>query len=58
MSDTQLKQLLATELEQPAPPAALALAGELARRGGGATSAVLYYGSALRAGKLTGIGDF
>ncbi len=53
-----LPQLLAGELEQPAPPAALALARELAQRGGAATSAVLYYGSALRAGELTGILDF
>src|SRR5690606_22196034 len=35
-----------------------ALAGELARRGGAATTAVLYYGSALRAGSLEGILDF
>jgi hypothetical protein len=58
VTGAQLRQLLATELEQPAPPAALALAAELARRGGAATSAVLYYGSALRAGELTGILDF
>lgn len=58
MTDTALQQLLAPELERPAPPAVLALASELARRGGAATSAVLYYGSALRAGELTGVLDF
>jgi hypothetical protein len=55
---TSLRQLLAAELEQPAPPAAQALARELARRGGAATAAVLYYGSALRAASLEGILDF
>lgn len=58
MSATSLRQLLAAELEQPAPPAAQALAAELAQRGGAATAAVLYYGSALRAGALDGILDF
>jgi hypothetical protein len=53
-----LQQLLAAELDQPAPPAAQTLALELARRGGTATVAVLYYGSALRAGSLDGILDF
>jgi hypothetical protein len=58
VTDAPLRQLLAGELEQPAPPAAVALAHELARRGGAATGAVLYYGSALRAGDLAGILDF
>jgi hypothetical protein len=58
VTDAPLRQLLAGELAQPAPPAAVALARDLARRGGAATSAVLYYGSALRAGELTGILDF
>ena len=53
-----LRQLLAAELQQAAPAAAFALAAELARRGGPATAAVLYYGSALRAGELDGILDF
>jgi hypothetical protein len=53
-----LTALVATELAQPAPPAARALAAELARRGGTATAAVLYYGSALRAADLSGILDF
>lgn len=57
MTDT-LRELLATELTQAAPPAAQALAAELARRGGTATAAVLYYGSALRSAELTGILDF
>lgn len=58
MSRQRLRELLEVELAQPAPEGALALAAELARRGGTATSAVLYYGSALRAGSLEGILDF
>ena len=58
MTINALPDLLATELAQPAAPGAQALAAELARRGGAATSAVLYYGSALRAGELDGILDF
>jgi hypothetical protein len=53
-----LTQLLAAELDRPVPPGALALAEEFARRGGTATAAVLYYGSALRAETLEGILDF
>jgi hypothetical protein len=53
-----LTQLLAAELDRPTPPGALALAEDLARRGGIATAAVLYYGSALRAESLDGILDF
>jgi len=58
VSDTSLAALVATEIAQPAPPAAHALAAELAHRGVSATAAVLYYGSALRAGELGGILDF
>lgn len=58
MTSNPLRDLLATELAQPAPPAAQAMAAQLASRGGAATSAVLYYGSALRAGELGGILDF
>jgi hypothetical protein len=58
VSATALRELLATELDAAAPGAAQALAAELARRGGKATMAVLYYGSALRAGDLTGVLDF
>ncbi|HTQ37003.1 MAG TPA: hypothetical protein VMH77_08195, partial [Steroidobacteraceae bacterium] len=58
MNAASLRQLLAAELEQPAPEPARALAQQLARRGGRATAAVLYYGSALRAGDLDGILDF
>jgi hypothetical protein len=58
VSDTRLHELLRAELQRPAPTGALALAGELARRGGAATSVVLYYGSALRAETLDGILDF
>ena len=58
MTAGSLQQLLTAELDQPAPPAAQALALELASRGGGATVAVLYYGSALRAESLEGVLDF
>ncbi len=53
-----LSRLLATELAQPTPAPARALAAELARRGGTSTRAVLYYGSSLRAETLDGILDF
>jgi hypothetical protein len=58
VSAAALRELLAAELDEAAPPAAQALAAELARRGGKATIAVLYYGSALRAGDLSGVLDF
>lgn len=58
MSGQRLREILLAELSQPAPDGAQALAAELARRGGAATSSVLYYGSALRAGNLEGILDF
>jgi hypothetical protein len=54
----RLRELLGGELAQAAPAGALAIAAELARRGGAATSLVLYYGSTLRAGSLDGILDF
>lgn len=53
-----LRDSLLEELTQPAPPQAAALALHLAKRGGAATAAVLYYGSALRAGDLSGVLDF
>jgi hypothetical protein len=53
-----LQAWISDELEQAAPAAVTALAAELARRGGSATAAVLYYGSALRAEALEGILDF
>ncbi|MET0281434.1 MAG: hypothetical protein ABW278_09980 [Steroidobacteraceae bacterium] len=58
MSRAALTSLLGAELAQAAPEAARALATELARRGGRATAAVLYYGSNLRAESLDGILDF
>lgn len=58
MSQARLRELLGAELDSPAPAAAQALASELARRGGAACVAVLYYGSTLRAGSLEGILDF
>jgi hypothetical protein len=54
----RLHELLRAELDRPAPAGAQALAAHLARRGGPATSMVLYYGSALRAGNVDGILDF
>jgi hypothetical protein len=53
-----LHSRISDELQQHAPAAVTALAAELARRGGGDTAAVLYYGSALRAEALEGILDF
>jgi hypothetical protein len=53
-----LRALVLGELLQPAPAAATALASHLARRGGPECAAVLYYGSALRAGDLSGVLDF
>jgi hypothetical protein len=58
VSGTGLHALLRAELDRPPPPGALALASELAHRGGTASSVVLYYGSALRAESLEGILDF
>lgn len=58
MSREPLHALLDAELARSAPDGAVALAAELARRGGAATASVLYYGSALRAGNLEGILDF
>ncbi len=58
MSRAALIERISTELARPAPPGAVALAEELARRGGAATVAVLYYGSTLRAESLEGILDF
>jgi hypothetical protein len=53
-----LQQLVGIELGGATPPAVQALARQLAQRGGEATAAVLYYGSALRAESLEGVLDF
>lgn len=58
MNNGALRELVGEELARPAPPGAMALARELATRGGTACAAVLYYGSTLRAGSLDGILDF
>lgn len=58
MNGESLTQLLAAELDREVPAGAQALADALAARGGAATVAILYYGSALRAGALEGILDF
>jgi hypothetical protein len=55
MSD--LAAMLAEELAQPAPPAVAAMAADLARETPHAM-AVLFYGSALRTGDLSGVLDF
>jgi hypothetical protein len=54
----QLHALLSDELGRPAPAAVTALAENLARKGGAAVAAVLYYGSTLRADDLEGMLDF
>jgi hypothetical protein len=53
-----LQELVEIELGGTTPPAIQALALQLAQRGGTATAAVLYYGSALRAESLEGVLDF
>lgn len=58
MTKDPLQTRIADELGRPAPAAVLALARELAGRGGRSTSAVLYYGSTLRADALDGVLDF
>lgn len=58
MTLSALHPWISDELGGAAPEAVLALAAELARRGGSATAAVLYYGSALRAESLDGVLDF
>jgi len=58
VSREQLHEIIGAELARDAPGGARQLAGELARRGGSATSAVLYYGSNLRTESLEGILDF
>ncbi|MDO9314974.1 MAG: hypothetical protein Q7T97_10560 [Burkholderiaceae bacterium] len=57
----ELKELIDAELRRPVPPAVTALARQLAERAGGAggaTAAVLFYGSALRDDALDGVLDF
>ncbi len=58
MTGNPQRDLLTAELAQPTPAAVQAVARDLAGRAGAATAAVLYYGSALRAGELDGILDF
>ena len=58
MTLTALQSRISEELGGAAPAAVVALAAELAGRGGAATAAVLYYGSALRAESLDGVLDF
>ena len=54
----ELTELIDAELRRPVPPAVTALARQLAERAGGATAAVLFYGSALRDDALDGVLDF
>ncbi len=58
MTRAALQQLVGIELGGATPPAVQQLAQQLAQRGGTATAAVLYYGSALRAESLEGVLDF
>jgi hypothetical protein len=53
-----LQAFIGDELARVAPAAVTALAESLARRGGSAVAAVLYYGSTLRADALDGMLDF
>jgi hypothetical protein len=53
-----LQARISAELGRAAPAAVTAMAAELARRGGSASLAVMYYGSTLRADDLTGMLDF
>lgn len=54
----ELQALIDAELRRPVPPPVSALAKQLAERAGGATAAVLFYGSALRDDALDGVLDF
>lgn len=53
-----LRAFVAAELDGPAAAPAVAFAAELARIGGAAVGAVLFYGSALRTGAMDGVLDF
>jgi hypothetical protein len=53
-----IDRLINAELGRVAPAAVIALAQQLAQRGGPHTAAVLYYGSTLRAEALDGMLDF
>lgn len=53
-----LRTAIGAELAEPVPPAATALAQDLAGDGGGSVAAVLFYGSVLRTGDLDGVLDF
>jgi hypothetical protein len=54
----ELQSFISDELRCAAPAAVTALAESLARRGGTAVAAVLYYGSTLRTDALDGMLDF
>lgn len=58
MSDLSLSGLIQDELQRAAPAAVTQLAALLAARAGGATAAVLFYGSNLRDDSLDGVLDF
>lgn len=61
MSETarpELRARIEAELRRETPPAVRTLAERLAARAGGATAAVLFYGSALRDDALDGVLDF
>ncbi|MBW2244846.1 MAG: hypothetical protein JRH01_22935 [Deltaproteobacteria bacterium] len=58
MATTELAERIASELAEPAPPEAFALADVLVRRFGNATAGVLFYGSCLRRQDADGVLDF
>lgn len=57
-ADTELAGMIDIEMRREVAPAVTAFADQLAARAGGATAAVLFYGSALRDGALDGVLDF
>lgn len=58
MSTSELAERIASELAEPATPSAVAFSEVLVRRFGGATAAVLFYGSCLRRHTAEGVLDF
>ena len=52
---TELRDLVAAELAEPVDPRVAAMAGAIAAKHGGASRAVLFYGSCLRQSQLDGL---
>ncbi|MFM9917708.1 MAG: hypothetical protein ACKVOX_18050 [Rhizobacter sp.] len=58
MTEEPLRRIVEEEMRREVPPEVSALAEQLAARAGGATAAVLFYGSNLRDARLDGVLDF